>query len=112
MTEPNSYPVSVAALTRIVAGDRGRNVDLLFAPHTVCRWQLTTRDSIRVIVDGGLHKVAKPAVVDVMPVEVLLDRDELLSPVGVGVGEVSVRVRGAAEQFVRVGQIIRLAPRR
>ena len=63
------------------------------------------------IVDGGLHKVAKPAVVDVVPVEVLLDRDELLSPVRVGVGEVSVRVRRAAEQFVGVRQIIRRTPR-
>ena len=79
------------------AGDPGRNIDLLSGPHAVRRRQLTTRNSVGVIVDGGLHKVAKPAVMDVVLVEILLHRNELLSPIRVGVGEVSVRIRRAAE---------------
>ena len=55
--------------------------------------------------DGSVGEVGEPAVGDVESVGVGLDGFELLGPVGVGVAEVAMDLRGAAPGFVAVRHV-------
>ena len=86
--------------TEFIATRKGASLDSTARAVTDAKLGPVSR-----VYSDDIGKVGKPATLDVALVEVVLDRLQLLSPVGIRIAEISVGVRRASPQLVSVRQI-------